>query len=220
MVAAPPMKRVVYALPSDPHSRFIRLILGELRLPFALKNPSPNADGPQDIPTLHDENGTLVSYASCIAEYLDEVYGATLIGDDPFVRAQVRQVWRYVEGPVSEHLIDPLLYERMHRRLSGLGAPDSQALLRANRAKPYFFSELERLIERDAWIASPNVTLADLSLAARLSLLDYAGLIDWHAQPILAQYYRRLKSRPAMRPLLLDRLAGMEPSPTYENLDF
>ena len=218
MVDAPLVKRVLYALPSDFNSRFIRLLLGELGLPFALKNPG--GDGLQDIPAFQDENGALITYATCIAEYLDEAYGAPFIGQDPVGRAQVRQVWRYIEGPVADRVTSPLIYERVHRRMSGLGTPDSGVIQRANVAKGYYFKELERLSDLETWIAGPFLTLADLSLAAQLSLLDYLDLIDWGTYPILADYYRRLKSRPSMRPVLLDRLEGINPSNHYSNLDF
>ena len=221
MTPDPLIKRIVYAMPSDPSSRFVRLVLGELGLPFGLKNPGAMGEGMQDIPALQDENGALITYASVIAEYLDEGYGNhDLIGADPVTRAQVRQVWRYIEGPVTDRVTQPLLYERVHRRMSGLGTPDSSVIQRANAAKGYFFKELERLIDMDRWIAGGSLTLADLSLAAQLSLLDYLDLIDWNGYPILADYYRRLKSRPSMRALLTDRLEGISPSSTYEDLDF
>ena len=218
MVAAPRVKRVLYALPSDANSRFIRLILGELGLPFSLKNPTGEA--PQDIPTLQDENGALITYATCIAEYLDEAYAAGFLGADPVTRARERQIWRYVDGPVAGRVTQPLVYEKVHRRLSGLGTPDSKAIQRANAAKGYYFGELAGLVEMDRWIAGPSLTFADLALAAQLSLLDYLDLIDWSAYPVLADFYRRLKSRPSMRTLLLDRLEGIDPSKTYANLDF
>ena len=222
MPAAPLLvKRELYALSSDTGSRFVRLILGELGLPFALKNPSIlGEDGPQDIPALQDENGIQITYASCIAEYLDEAYEGGLIGAEPTIRAQIRQVWRYIEGPVAKRVTRPLVYERVHRRMSGLGTPDSRAIQRANAAKGYYFKELERLIDLDVWIAGPKLSLADLSLAAQLSLLDYLDQIDWDVYAGLGDYYRRLKSRPSMRALLMDRLEGITPSQTYEDLDF
>lgn len=177
-------------------------------------------NAPQDLPTLQDENGAQITYAVCIAEYLDEAYGGVLIGAEPLARARTRQIWRYVEGPVAERVTSPLIYERVHRRMSGLGTPDSKAIERANAAKGYYFQELERLIDQDTWIAGPNLTLADLSLAAQISLLDYLDLIDWTAYPTLSDYYRRLKSRPSVRPLLEDRLEGIAPSSTYQDLDF
>lgn len=221
MVASLPLKRELYALAADPNSRFIRMVLGELGLSFSLRTPSSmGQNAPQDIPTLQDENGAQITYAVCIAEYLDEAYGSSLIGAEPLARARTRQIWRYIEGLVAERVTNPLIYERVHRRMSGLGTPDSKAIQRANAAKGYYFQELERLMDQDTWIAGPYLTLADLSLAAQVSLLDYLDLIDWTAYPTLGDYYRRLKSRPSVRPLLEDRLEGITPSRTYQDLDF
>ena len=213
-----PVKRLLYALPSDAPSRFVRLVLGELGLPYSLTPPT--GETLQDIPTLRDENAFLISYASCIAEYLDEAYGPCFLGRETVTRAQSRQVWRYVDGPLNARVTEPLVYEKVHRRLSGLGTPDSTAIQRANAAKSYYFGELAGLIEQNRWIAGPELTFADLSLAAQISLLDYLDQIDWVAFPIVADYYRRLKSRPAMRHLLHDRLEGINPSSTYADLDF
>ena len=221
MVAPLPIKPVLYALSADPSSRFIRLVLGELGLEFSLRNPKAlGQNAPQDIPTFQDENGAQISYAVCIAEYLDEAYGGQLIGSTPLIRARTRQIWRYIEGPVADRVTNPLVYERVHRRMSSLGTPDSKAIQRANAAKGYYVQELERLIDQNTWIAGANLTLADLSLAAQLSLLDYLDLVDWAAYPTLGDYYRRLKSRPCLRPLLADRLEGISPSRTYQDLDF
>lgn len=224
MVTSPTFPRLLMALSADQSSRFIRLVLGELKLSFELRDPAREGDTFADVPTFCDENGTQVTYASVIAEYLDEGYGApygnSLIGDDPITRAKVRQIWRYIDGPVADRVTKPLMYERVHRRASGLGTPDSTAIQRASSAKSYYFKELESLIDQSTWIAGPTLTLADLALAAQLSLLDYLGLISWAQYPVMADYYRKLKSRPSMRPLLEDRWEGHVPSGTYADLDF
>ena len=220
----PVFPRLLIGLSIDQSSRFIRLVLGELRIAFDLRDPRGEGHTRLEVPTFCDENGTQISYATVIAEYLDETYGVplgqSLIGEDPIKRAKVRQIWRYIEGPVAERVTQPLMFERVHRRASGQGTPDSIAIQRASTAKAYYFKELEGLTDQATWIAGPDLSVADLALAAQLSLLDYLGLIAWAQYPTLADYYRRLKSRPAMRPLLADRWEGHIPSPTYADLDF
>ena len=126
MVTTPSFPRVLIGLSPDLNSRFIRLVLGELRLPFDLRDPRGDGQGLDHIPTLHDENGTQITYAAVIAEYLDEGYGApfhhSLIGIDPIDRARVRQIWRFIDGPVADR-VTTLMYERVHRRAVG-GTPD------------------------------------------------------------------------------------------------
>jgi len=64
------------------------------------------------------------------------------------------------------------------------------------------------------------MSLADFALAAHISTLDYLGDIDWSGAGETRNWYARLKSRPAFRPLLGDRLVGLPASATYADLDF
>lgn len=70
------------------------------------------------------------------------------------------------------------------------------------------------------WLAGPVLTLADFALAAHLSSLDYLGDVDWETSIETRQWYARIKSRPAFRALLSDRVAGMPPHAGYADLDF
>lgn len=70
------------------------------------------------------------------------------------------------------------------------------------------------------WIAGDTMTLADFALAAHLSSLDYLGDVSWDTSAETRQWYARIKSRPAFRTLLNDRVAGMPASAGYADLDF
>ncbi|MEO1399002.1 MAG: glutathione S-transferase family protein, partial [Pseudomonadota bacterium] len=60
----------------------------------------------------------------------------------------------------------------------------------------------------------------DMAAAASLSVLDYLGEVEWADHPSLKDWYARMKSRPAFRPLLADRLRGVPPVSHYVDLDF
>ena len=62
--------------------------------------------------------------------------------------------------------------------------------------------------------------LADFALAAHVSVLDYMGDIAWEKCGEMKDWYARIKSRPAFRPLLGDRIVGMPASSSYADLDF
>ena len=53
-----------------------------------------------------------------------------------------------------------------------------------------------------------------------MSSLDYLGDIDWQAAAETKDWYARIKSRPAFRPLLTDRVVGMPAHRGYADLDF
>jgi len=64
------------------------------------------------------------------------------------------------------------------------------------------------------------MTLADFALAAHLSSLDYLGDVLWEKSIETRDWYARIKSRPAFRPLLNDRVVGMPAAQGYADLDF
>ncbi len=70
------------------------------------------------------------------------------------------------------------------------------------------------------WMAGDTMTLADFALAAHLSSLDYLGDVLWDSSLETRQWYARIKSRPAFRALLGDRVAGMPAATGYADLDF
>ena len=54
------------------------------------------------------------------------------------------------------------------------------------------------------------MSLADLAAAGHLSTLDFCGDVDWAAVPAAHDWYARMKSRPSFRPILADRVAGVD----------
>ena len=83
---------------------------------------------------------------------------------------------------------------------------------------PQHHSQLAR--QRHQHHASHALTLADFALAAHLSVLDYLGDIDWPKAGETRDWYSRIKSRPAFRTLLNDRVVAMPPQKGYADLDF
>jgi glutathione S-transferase len=69
-------------------------------------------------------------------------------------------------------------------------------------------------------MAGDSMTLADFALAAHLSTLDYLGDVPWDTSGETRDWYSRIKSRPAFRTLLQDRVAGMPAHAGYADLDF
>ena len=65
-----------------------------------------------------------------------------------------------------------------------------------------------------------NISMADLGIAAHISILDYLGEVDWDSYPEAKLWYGKLKSRQSFKSLLNDKLAGIMPSESYADLDF
>jgi len=226
---------VLYHHPLCPHSRFVRLLLGEYgieprlveehtferREEFLMLNPAGRT------PVFIDEGGVVVPGAATIAEYCDEVYGSTLgthrlLSDDVFERIEIRrlQSWFHEKffGEVSDWLVTEKIYKRFMR---GAGGPPDMALVRAARSNiRYHLHYIGYLMGHRNWLAGNKLSYADLAAAAHLSSVDFLGDVPWEENEAAKHWYARMKSRPAFRALLADRMPGMTPAEVYADLDF
>lgn len=221
----------------DPHSRFIRLIMGELQMEaelieervaerrreFLMLNPAGT------IPVLVEHDGQVVPSANVIAEYLDETRGLVmgerrLLPEDPASRVEVRRLMNWFHAKFYAEVTEPLIHEKAVKPTlppnAGGGAPNP-ATLRAARANiRYHLQYLGHLLHRRNWLAGEKLSYADLAAAAHLSAADYLGDVPWNDDEAAKHWYAKVKSRPAFRALLNDRVRGIPPAAHYADLDF
>lgn len=163
----------------------------------------------------------ILADASAICEYLDETHAAeSLLGKDPFKRAEVRRLIGWFEGKFHREVTAPLIHEKAVKRLSGSGEPDSLCIRAACQNIRGHLDYIAWLVERRNWLAGDALSFADLAAGAQLSLVDYFGDVPWNAHVLAKEWYARLKSRPSFRGLLGDHVAGFVPPKHYADLDF
>lgn len=221
--------RILYHLPLSPFARKVRLALAEKRIPFDLRvervwdrrdeflamNPACT------VPVMVEDNGLTIADSAAICEYLDEAYpDLTLIGRTLAERAEVRRLVAWFDGKFAREVTDNLVYERHMKPLMGRGNPDAASIRAGYQNLRPHLEYLGWLAEARAWLAGPNLSLADLAAAAHLSVLDFIGDVDWSASDSARDWYARVKSRPSFRPLLSDRVSGLAPPRHYADLDF
>ena len=221
--------RLLYHLPLSPFARKVRLALAEKRIPFDLRIERVWERRPEflhlnpacTVPVLVEGNGFAIADSAAICEYLDEAYPDTpLIGRSLAERAEVRRLLAWIDQKFHADVTRNLLHEKQMKRLLGHGGPDAAALRAGYANLGPHLDYLGWLAETRAWLAGPNLTLADLAAAAHLSALDYLGDVDWSLSEAARDWYARVKSRPSFRPLLADRVSGLAPAPHYADLDF
>ncbi|EJF90376.1 glutathione S-transferase family protein [Bartonella tamiae] len=223
--------------PMSSASRFTRLVLHEYgiatnlieefewarRREFLVLNPAGS------LPVLLAESETPLCGAYVIYEYLDETRGSLkrdlkLFPENSLERAEVRRLTDWFlgkfESEVTRHIVRERIYKREMPLAMGGGAPDSQTLRNARANIRPHMQYLEWLSASRDWLAGTRISYADLAAAASLSVLDFMGEIDWTQTPASRDWYMRVKSRPAFRPLLNDRIRGLAPSAHYADLDF
>jgi glutathione S-transferase len=221
--------RFVYYLPLSPYCRKVRLVLAEKRLPFELRlekawerreeylelNPAAT------VPTLLEDNGLAVPDSTVICEYLEEAYPDTpLIGATLGERVEVRRLVAWFDGKFAADVTRNLNGEKYIKRLAGRGQPDAAALRAGYANLRDHLHYLGWLAETRKWLAGTTISLADFAAAAHLSVLDFAGDVDWTISDGAREWYARMKSRPSFRALLADRVPGMTPPAHYADLDF
>lgn len=220
-----------------PHSRFIRLAMGELQMeadavetsPFCREREFLAINPAGSLPVLAEQDGQVVPGAEIIAEYLDETRGLVLgerrlLPENPALRVEVRRLMAWFNAKFYHEVSELVLTEKAYKRLFPEAfpgdAPNTNAIRAASANIRYHLNYIAHLLARRNWLAGETLSYADLAAAAQLSVVDYFGDVPWETSEPAKNWYARVKSRPAFRPLLADRLKGILPAPHYTNLDF
>ncbi len=212
-----------------PVARKVRLALHEKRLEFSEQVIEPwradedllalNPAG--DLPVLVDEDETVVCGHATICEYLDETYPEVqLVGRNPKDRAESRRLAAWFDEKFNREVTQHLAGEKLTRRVMSNAAPDSRALKAGRENIHTHLQYIAWLTERRSWLAGDHLSIADLSAAANLSLVDYSGDVPWDDHPLTKEWYVRVKSRFSFRNLLKDAVPGVPAAPIYADLDF
>lgn len=217
--------------------RFVRLVFGEYGEELVLIEEKPWARRKEflalnpaaTLPVLLAEGDVPVVGAQVICEYVDETRGVLkrdkrLFAEDPMQRAEIRRLvdWYLTktEGDVTRHLVRERVLKPMMPSGQGGGSPDSGAIRAARANIRQHMKYTNWLAGTRDWLAGDRISYADMAAAASISALDYLGEIQWQEFPIARDWYSRVKSRPAFRTLLSDRVRGLSPVSHYADLDF
>jgi glutathione S-transferase len=221
--------RILYHLPLSPYARKVRLTLAEKRIPFELRVERVWEERPEfralnragTVPVLQEPNGLIVADSYAICEYLDEAYpDIGLFGRTLGERAEVRRLVAWFDGKFAQEVTARLYNEKQLKRQLGRGNPDAGNIRAGYASLRPHLDYLGELADSRAWLAGPQVSLADFAAAAHLSTLDYIGDVDWSLNEAAKEWYARMKSRPCFRGLLADRVSGLTPPEHYADLDF
>ena len=218
----------LYHFALSPFSRKVRLSLAEKRIEvelveeryweqsvdFLRRNPA----GMVPILRLDGKNYT---ESAAICEYLEDLYPAPeLLPKDKAEKYEVRRLVNWFDDKFYSEVTKKLLNERVIKKISGEGFPDSKNVKQGAKRIKYHLDYMAWLLERRRWLAGDVMTLADFSAAAQLSCLDYISDVDWNRSAAVKDWYAKIKSRPAFRNILADQVPGFPPPRHYNDLDF
>ena len=218
----------LYHSPLSPFCRKVRLCLAEKRMEaelveekywersadFLRRNPAGK------VPILRIE-GKAFTESMAICEYLEDIHpDPELIPKAAEERYEVRRLVAWFDDKFHQEVTSKLLYERVIKKISGQGFPDSKNVKQGARSIKFHISYMEWLLERRRWLAGEDMSLADFAAAAHFSALDYISDVDWTRSPVVKDWYAKIKSRPAFRSILADQVSGFPPPLHYNDLDF
>jgi glutathione S-transferase len=181
---------------------------------FLRRNPAGK------VPILRVDGKTMTE-STPICEYLDEMHPEPkLIPSDPQHRYEVRRLVAWFDDKFHTEVTTNLLYERVHKKVTGQGFPDSKNVKAGAKKIKFHLDYMNWLLEHRRWLAGDTMTMADFAAAAQLSTLDYISDVDWNRSSVVKDWYAKIKSRPAFRGILADQIPGFPPPKHYNDLDF
>ena len=218
----------LFHVPLSPFCRKVRLSLGEKKIEvelveeryweqdpdFLRRNPAGK------VPVLRLD-GIIMAESAAICEYIEETRPESpLLPADPVQRLEVRRLVSWFDDKFHDEVTSKLLYERVNKKVTKQGYPDSKNVKAGAKAIKYHLDYMAWLLDHRRWLAGDVMTLADFAAAAHLSSLDYISDVDWNRSDVVKDWYAKIKSRPAFRSILADQLPGFPPPVHYNNLDF
>lgn len=214
--------------PVSPHSRKIRAVMAEKKMLFILKEEEPwklsedvyklNPAG--ELPVFLSD-GVVVSGNYAITEYLEETSTEIpLIKGDTRQRAEIRRMTEWFDNKFYREVYRNIVAEKIQKRFAQGLAPDSRILKVGLNNLNFHLEYIDWLLERRKYLAGDELTLADLTAAAHLSIIDYLGDVPWEMFRNAKIWYSKIKSRPSFKEILKDNIRGVLPAKHYANLDF
>ena len=212
----------------SPQSRKVRLIMAEKKMLFVLKEEDPWNISPEikkinpagDLPILIFD-GNVISGNYAITEYLEESNPQyKLLPEGAKERAEIRRIIDWFDTKFYNEVYKYIVTEKIIKRFQLRQAPNSKVLKAGLNNLKFHMQYIDYLADRNNYIAGRTLSLADLPVAAHLSIIDYLGDISWNEYKNAKLWYAKVKSRPSFKDILKDNIRGIPPSANYANLDF
>jgi glutathione S-transferase len=220
----------LYQFPICPFSRKVRLMLGEKGVAHELVRESPwlkrdefvDLNPAGQTPVLVEQSkGIVLIDSNAICEYFEEtIEKSPMIPGTSVNRAEVRRLVAWFDDRLFGDVVQPLMEERMRKRLVNRDPPDTRVLRDAMKVANNHLDYIDYLLDHRRWLAGPVLSLADLTAAAHLSAADYLGGLDWRGHKQSVDWYAVMKSRPSFRSFLGERMEVIAPPAHYDKVDF
>lgn len=204
------MAFIVYGPSYSTYVRTARLALEEKGAPYDLvevdmiggrhREPEHLARNPFGPVPAFEHDGFMLYETDAIVRYVDEVAGGpSLVPGDARGRARMSQLIGINNSYGYPAIIGKLFWQRAVVPMTG-GQGDGQIVEESLPRIALCLAEAERIMGADAWMAGPEVSLADLMWApviAYMSMTPEAEAL-MAARPGLGRWWQAMSARPSM----------------------
>lgn len=211
-----------------PQCRKVRMIMAEKKMLFVLKEENPWALS-KDILKINPAgelpififDGNILAGNYAITEFLEETYSQNkLIPGNNKMRAEIRRLTDWFDNKFDREVYQYIVGEKIYKRFALKIPPESKRIKAGINNLRFHLEYIDWLIEKSNYLAGEEFSLADISAAAQLSIIDYLGDVPWDEYKNAKLWYSKIKSRPSFKDILNDRIKGIYPSKHYTDLDF
>jgi len=173
----------------------VDVMTGENRQPpYLALNPTGQT------PTLELDDGTTITEAVAIAEYLEELHPApALIGSSAGERAQTRQWWRRVELSITEFIHNAFHYAEGLKRFETRIPVAPEAADGLKRIAQDRVRWLDGMLGSGPFLCGERFTAADIWLYVWLDFGAGVGQPFDRSLPKIGPWFERIDARPAAR---------------------
>ena len=211
-----------------PQCRKIRMLMAEKKVLFVLKEEDPWALS-KDIMKINPAgelpififDGNIIAGNYAISEFLEETYTQNrLINGDNKQRAEIRRLVDWFDNKFQREVFQYIVGEKVYKRFSLRQPPDARRVQTGAHNLRFHLEYIDWIVERNGYLTENGFSMADISAASQLSVIDYLGDVPWENYANAKLWYSKVKSRQSFKEILNDRIKGIYPSNHYTNLDF
>ncbi len=211
-----------------PQCRKIRILMAEKKMLYVLKEETPWALS-KDILKINPAgelpififDGNIISGNYAITEFLEETYtqNRLLVGNNK-QRAETRRLVDWFDNKFHHEVYQYIVGEKVYKRFAVRKPPESKRIQAGINNLRFHLEYIDWIVERNNYLVGDEFSLADISAAAQLSIIDYLGDVPWEDYKNTKLWYSKIKSRPSFKEILNDRIKNIYPSTHYTDLDF
>lgn len=211
-----------------PQCRKIRILMAEKKMLYVLKEETPWALS-KDIMKINPAgelpvfifDGNIIAGNYAITEFLEETYtqNRLLVGNNK-QRAEARRLIDWFDNKFHHEVYQYIVGEKVYKRFALRKPPESKRIQAGINNLRFHLEYIDWIVERNNYLVGDEFSLADISAAAQLSIIDYLGDVPWEDYKNAKLWYSKIKSRPSFKEILNDRIKNIYPSTHYTDLDF